>query len=84
MVWDYRIIFQNGQFATHEVFYDESKQIISWTEEAICPHGETLEEFQSDFKHYQAALLLSVLTPKPNSEELIELAQANIAPESEF
>ena len=83
MVWDYRIIFQNWQFAIHEVFYDESKQIISWTEEAICPHGETLEDFQSDFKHYQSALLLPVLTPKKNSEELIELARANLEPESE-
>lgn len=82
MTWDYRVIFQNGQFAIHEVFYDENKQVTNWTEEAICPQGETLEEFQHDFKHYQSALLMPILTPTSNSE-MIELAQANFEPESE-
>lgn len=54
MTWDYRVIKHDTDkdviYRVHEVFYDENKNIEGFTEKAVSPQGESLNELISDLK----------------------------------
>lgn len=61
--WDYRVFCEeNGDHIIREVYYDENKEILSCTANAVEPWGETLEDLIKDLEAFKAATLLSVLT----------------------
>lgn len=51
MSWNYRIIKRTYEdddyYELHEVYYEEGNK-FSWTVDAICPYGETVEELRSN------------------------------------
>jgi len=52
MTWNYRAIKEicEGEtvYQVHECYYNEKGELERWTENAICPQGETLEELRAD------------------------------------
>ena len=58
---NYRVILKNGQYAIHEVYYDEQGEPWTCTEDPVCPEGGTLDDFRAEMEHYQHALELPVL-----------------------
>lgn len=71
--WNYRVIRKTHDcesiinpgekwvtFGIHEVYYTDGKPSMT-TEDAMEPHGETLEELLEDMKHFQLALDKPVL-----------------------
>jgi hypothetical protein len=61
MTWQYRVIHKNGEYAVHEVYYDDQGEPWTCTQEPVCPKCETLEELRVDLEHYTVALDLPVL-----------------------
>jgi len=67
MTWNYRIMRRKHpddktvDYGVYEVFYDEKGKIEGWTEEMICPTGETLKELIDDFKLYKQAFSRPIL-----------------------
>jgi hypothetical protein len=64
--WNYRLVrtyhlSPSGEteetIAIHEVYYDKKGKPNGYTENPSWPQGETWEEFQKDFDHYQKATL---------------------------
>lgn len=54
MTWNYRVIKYDTNrdvvYRVHEVFYNENKNIEGFTEKAVFPQGESLEELISDLR----------------------------------
>ncbi len=62
MTWNYRVIRREDEiYAIHEVHYNKDGKPSGVTVEPSWPQGETLEELQRDFEHYQEALQKEVL-----------------------
>lgn len=68
--WNYRVISsaENG-LGIYEVYYDENGNIKYFSEDAVSPRGDSLEELNEDFVRYKDALQKPVL----NYEELVKL-----------
>ncbi len=49
------------EWGIREVYYDDAGKIISWSEEAIDAHGESLTELANDFSLMGRALALPVV-----------------------
>lgn len=79
--WDYRVIKKkhdgNTIFHIHEVYYDESGAIESWTMEPIQPMGETESELREDIYHFVSAL------GKETLEEAVAEGRAILRPANE-
>lgn len=59
--WNYRVLRREGNFAIHEVFYEDGKP-TSCTEDPVAPFGEdTLEELRHDMEMMMRALSKPVL-----------------------
>jgi hypothetical protein len=67
VIWDYRIVENNGMFTIHEVHYNDREEIISVSEEPMGPSGETLEALKYDLQYFLQALDSPVL----KKEELV-------------
>ena len=51
LTWEYRIMTQIGlSFDVYEVYFDAKGKIHSWTDHAVSPYGETLEELREDYR----------------------------------
>jgi hypothetical protein len=70
MSWDYRVLRRKEQaggetsywYAIHEVFYDADQDLPhSWTENAIQPGGEDMDELEQDLTYMREALSKPVL-----------------------
>lgn len=61
MIWNYRIIENNGCFSIHEAYYNDAGEITAVTEEPIAVGGETLDELRKDMAYYANALNKPVL-----------------------
>ena len=61
MTWNYRVIVRDGEFAIHEVYYDDAGNIEAFTDEPVYPAGESVEELHKDVEYYQHALRQPVL-----------------------
>jgi CCR4-NOT transcriptional regulation complex NOT5 subunit len=61
MIWDYRIVENNGMFTIHEVHYNDKEEIISVSEDPMGPSGETLEDLKDDIQYFLQALDSPVL-----------------------
>ena len=63
MNWNYRVFQEpNGDYIIREVFYAEDGSIISCTQNAVEPIGQSLEALAKDIKAFQEALTLPLLT----------------------
>jgi hypothetical protein len=61
--WNYRVFREeSGDYVIREVFYDADGSIISCTEDAVEPMGQSLEELTQDIEWFREALALPVLT----------------------
>ena len=59
--WNYRVIARDGECAIYEVYYDDEGNIEAFTENPVCPMGESLDELCQDLEYYQRALKQPVL-----------------------
>jgi len=52
MTWNYRAIKETDHgediYRVYEVYYDKAGELNGWTEEPICPQGDTLEELRAE------------------------------------
>jgi YD repeat-containing protein len=67
MSWNHRVVSYTDaegttHFGIHEVYYDESGRPTMYTESAMSPYGESLEELRIDLERMRAALEEPVLT----------------------
>lgn len=67
MSWNHRVVkYTDGEgtthFGVHEVYYDKEGRPSMYTESAMSPYGETLEELQLDLERMLGALTKPVLT----------------------
>ncbi len=58
LTWNYRVIRQDTtderSYEIREVYYDTRGDIETYTENPVCPSGETLEELVEDLEHMLA------------------------------
>jgi hypothetical protein len=59
--WNYRVILKDGQYAIHEVFYNDQCEPWACTKEPVGAAGDTLAELIEDMEHYLRALKRPVL-----------------------
>lgn len=64
MSWTYRVMrvqYDNGEysFAIHEFYHEDGK--IGWSERAINPYGQTLDELKKDYEMMAKAFEKPVL-----------------------
>lgn len=69
--WNYRVILKDGQYAIHEVFYNDQEEPEACTVDSIGPVGDTLAELVEDMEHYARALERPVLVYEDFSEKVI-------------
>lgn len=62
--WNYRVMRNGDLFAIHEVYYDENGKVEGYTQNPVCPSGESLEELKGDIEYYLEALNKPVLEYK--------------------
>jgi hypothetical protein len=72
--WNHRVMKRKTEegewYDIHEVFYDEQSGKLSWTENAISPGGETIDELQKELQRMLKALDKPVLDY--DAEEITE------------
>lgn len=68
--WNYRVIARGGEYAIYEVYYDDEGNIEAFTENSVCPMGESFDELCKDLEHYQYALKRPVLNYAKLSEQV--------------
>ena len=55
MSWNYRVIRHDKEekifYQIHEVYYDDNNKIETFTENAVHPFGESIEELITDLDH---------------------------------
>lgn len=56
-------------FGIHEVYYDKEGRPSMYTESAMAPYGETLEELSEDVNHFAAAFTKPVLSTSDFDKE---------------
>ncbi|NES21594.1 MAG: hypothetical protein F6K41_22365 [Symploca sp. SIO3E6] len=61
MHWDYRVLFEDGNYTICSVYYDERGVIRACSQKSVEPFGESLEELQEELNLLQAALKKKVL-----------------------
>ncbi len=63
--WNYRIIRNTTNDAVtyeiHEVYYNDRNEIVSWTEDPMCPLGESAGELRNDIFYFMSAFKFPVL-----------------------
>ena len=53
--WNYRVMLKDGQYAVHEVFYEDDGRISGYTEDPVFP-AESPEELAEEFERFRRAL----------------------------
>ena len=73
--WNYRVILKDGQYAIHEVFYNDQGEAWTCTEDPVGVAGDTLAELAEDLEHYRQALDRPVLAYEdfPNEQAAPEV-----------
>lgn len=68
MTWNHRVFRKHTgrpeepyYYQIHEVYYNDGREIDSWTVDAVAPHGETLEELINDIEWFKKATEQPVL-----------------------
>jgi hypothetical protein len=74
MTWNYRVVKHTDSegithFGIHEVYYDKDGRPSMYTESAMAPYGETLEELAEDLERMREALIKPVLTDEDFTKE---------------
>ena len=74
MSWNYRVVSYTDvegetHLGIHEVYYDKDGRPSMYTESAMAPYGETLEELTKDLEHMRVALTKPVLTEEDFTKE---------------
>ena len=79
--WNHRIIqrirkssdSEEACYQVHEVHYDDSGNIHSWTKDAVTPSGETLDDLKREIEHHLKALSKPVLIEvSANGKEVLQ------------
>ena len=67
MYWNYRIIKKDhpdssgASYYVHEVYYDEKRNIETWTANPVKPYGDDLAELREDIRYHLKAFHHPVL-----------------------
>lgn len=76
--WDYRVIRResggSAVYGIHEVYYDDSGRVETWTEDPVVPLGEVdLKNLQWDLSHMFKAMDRPVLRefPGPDGRDVL-------------
>ncbi len=56
-------------FGIHEVYYNKNGKPKMYSENHMCPHGETLDELRSDIEFMLKAFEKTILTPEDFKKE---------------
>lgn len=64
MSWNYRVVEHAGEFAIHEVFYDDTGKVTGWTETPVYPRAESVEDLAQELARYAEALKKPVISDK--------------------
>ncbi len=56
MSWNYRVVERAGEFAIHEVFYDDTGRVTGWTETPVFPRAESIEDLAAELERYSEAI----------------------------
>jgi len=81
-MWNYRVVKTAHSdidcFGVHEVYYNEAGEIFAYTERAIEPYGESLEELRLSMGLIALALQHPVLDAAliPEAEMPLDLPEA--------
>jgi hypothetical protein len=59
--WNYRVMRKDGQYAVHEVFYEDDGRVSGYTTDPVFPRADSLEELADEFQRYRRALDETVL-----------------------
>ena len=63
--WNYRVLMhihgEEAFFQIHEVYYDVLGSVVAFSEKAIAPGGNTLDELESDMTLMRDALKKDIL-----------------------
>ncbi len=68
--WNYRVIKRYHKksdaytYQIHEVYYKKSGKIEAWTESAVAPMGDTVDELRGDVHYFTKAFQQPVLIEK--------------------
>ena len=57
-------------YRVHEVHYEidaDSEKIVAWSEDAVAPQGNTLEDLRDELELFKAALVKPVLEEVPGA-----------------
>ncbi len=66
MSWNYRVTRTTdpngeGVFSIREVYYAPDGRVTAWSENAVCPQGETFGELTKDVENYGRAFQKPVI-----------------------
>ncbi len=73
--WNYRVFrheYTHGgeqYYEIHECYYDDDGNVNGWTENAICPYGDTPEELESVLKMMGEAFSKPILDYEEKNDE---------------
>ena len=68
-MWNYRVfkqVHKNGEihFGIKETYYNEKKEVESWTQDDMKPYGENLKELKKCMKMMSTALKKPIINEK--------------------
>jgi hypothetical protein len=72
MTWNYRVMRRENTYAIYEVYYDNDGNMETFSEEPVCPMGESLEELRQDLEHYERALAQPTLDYTELAQQLAQ------------
>lgn len=74
MSWNYRVIrsIVDGTLGVHEVYYGPNyiSESVSWTEDAVTPTGDSLEELRHDLEMMLTALSKPIMREVKDGDQL--------------
>lgn len=82
--WNYRVIEKyhketdTSTYHIHEVYYTDDGTIESWTESAVEPMGETVDELREDIRFFIKAFQKPVLKEETENGKPVLVPQSDI------
>ena len=59
--YDYRVVFKDGKFSVHQLYYDTDHNPVLMSPTPVYPHGASFAEMARDLRNYYAALQKPVM-----------------------
>lgn len=80
--WSYRVMRRSWapiagekpaySYGIYEVYFDQSDQVVTYSEESISPSGESIRELKGDVANYLKAFNSPILDYDNNGKELTD------------